>query len=420
MNAYDVIIIGAGPAGCASALFLHQKGLRVVVLDRARFPRDKVCGEFVSPAADDLLQQLGVLDAIEKTHPVRLRGVAISSYGKPELCIDYPPSPDRSRTMTSLSLPRTRLDHLLVQKLHEEGVEVREGHAAEEFLFEDDRVTGVQGKDEANVRFKLSASVVVDASGRNGLSLRRLKLVRPRRGPAMIALAAHWENVTFPHDYCYMHISPPGYTGMARVGDDSVNAVLVVTDRQVKGRDLNEMYQSVILANPRRQALLAGARLQEKVRSVGSLAYDVKPVPVSGLVLAGDTTGFIDPFTGEGIYLSLRSAQLASGVIDKAFQAGDFSQSFLAEVETQRRAEFHQKFVLSRILQKIIYRRGWCDWVVSYLQRNPELAQTLVGVIGDYIPAGRVVSWRFLLEGIKAALTPKPGSPPARIPGLGE
>ena len=65
MSSYDVIIIGAGPAGSASALFLHRKGLRVLVLDRARFPRDKVCGEFISPAADDILSDLGVLDEIE-------------------------------------------------------------------------------------------------------------------------------------------------------------------------------------------------------------------------------------------------------------------------------------------------------------------------------------------------------------------
>ena len=146
------------------------------------------------------------------------------------------------------------------------------------------------------------------------------------------------------------------------------------------------------------------------------------PPPLGGLVLAGDTTGFIDPFTGEGIYLSLRSAQLAAGVIQKAFQAGDFSRNFLAEYEHRRQAEFHRKFILSRILQKLIYRRRWCDGVVALLRRNPHLAQTLVGVIGDYLPASRVVSWRFLVEGIRGAVFPKPAavSPPVSVAGLAE
>ena len=422
MKPYDVIVIGAGPAGCASALFLHQKGLRVLVLDRASFPRDKVCGEFISPAADDILKELGVLDSIQQSDPVRLRGVAISSYGKPELCIDYPPCPDRTNPMTSLSLSRFQLDHLLVQKLIELGVVIREGHAVDDFLFEDNRVTGVKGRDEDNRSFAFSASVVVDASGRNGLSLRRLGLIKPHWGPGKVALAAHWENVQFPHDYCYMHVSSPGYTGMAPVGKDSVNVVLVVEDRYVKGRELDTFYQTAVMGNERRRSLLSGARLKERVRSVGSLAYDVRPVSCGGLVLAGDTTGFIDPFTGEGIYLSLRSAQLAAGIIQRAFSAGDFSKNFLVEYEQKRQKEFRQKFILSRILQKIIYRRRWCDGVIALLRRNPQMAQTLVGVIGDYFPAERVLSWRFLLEGIRGAVSPNPEAGPQRVrtAGLGE
>ncbi len=422
MKSYDVIVIGAGPAGCASALFLQQKGRRVLVLDRAAFPRDKVCGEFISPAADDILRELGVLDAIEQSNPVRLRGVAVSSYGKEELRIDYPLCPGRGEPMTSLSLPRLQLDHLLVQKLREQGVDVRERHAVDDFLYEENRITGVKGRDEKNRPFAFSAKVVVDASGRNGLSLRRLGLIRPHKGPGKVALAAHWENVQFPRDYCYMHISAPGYTGMAPVGGDSVNVVLVVEDRHIRGREVEALYQTVVLGNPRRQSLLAGARLKERVRSVGSLAYDVRPAPLGGLVLVGDTMGFIDPFTGEGIYLSLRSAQLATEVIEKALQAGDVSRDFLAEYERRRKDEFHRKFVLSRILQKMIYRPGWCDGAVALLRRNPHMAQTLVGVIGDYLPAERVVSGRFLVEGIRGALFPKSQTKaqPLRVPGLGE
>jgi digeranylgeranylglycerophospholipid reductase len=317
--------------------------------------------------------------------------------------------------MTSLSLSRFQLDYLLVQKLKEQGMDVRERHAVDDFLFEENRVTGVKGRDEANRPFAFSASVVVDASGRNGLSLRRLGLIKPHQGPRKIALAAHWENVQFPHDYCYMHISSPGYTGMAPVGNDSVNVVLVVEDRHVKGRELDAFYQTVVRGNERRQSLLAGARLKERVRSVGSLAYDVRPVLCGGLVLAGDTTGFIDPFTGEGIYLSLRSAQLAVGVIQQAFAAADFSREFLAEYERQRQGEFRKKFILSRILQKFICRRRWCDGVVALLRRNPKMAQTLVGVIGDYLPADRVVSWQFLLGGIRGAIFPKPETAPQPV-----
>ena len=105
MDRYDVIIIGAGPAGCATALFLHRRGYRVVVLDQARFPRDKVCGEFISPAADPILAELGLMDAIEQTAPRRLQGVAISACGDEARCIDNPPPRQAPRPVASASLP---------------------------------------------------------------------------------------------------------------------------------------------------------------------------------------------------------------------------------------------------------------------------------------------------------------------------
>jgi len=132
------------------------------------------------------------------------------------------------------------------------------------------------------------------------------------------------------------------------------------------------------------------------VRTVDSLAFDVAPVPVSGLMLVGDATGFIDPFTGEGIYLSLRSAQLAAEVAGDSLKNGDSTAGFLKRYDVRRQKEFDKKFLLSRWLQKLIYRPFLCDSMVSALSRRPDLAQSLVGVIGDYLPPEEVVSFHYL------------------------
>ena len=92
---------------------------------------------------------------------------------------------------------------------------------------------------------------------------------------------------------------------------------------------------------------------------------------------------------------------------------------FLAEYDGLRQAEFRKKFILSRILQKILYRRRWCDGVVALLRRNPQMAQTLVGVIGDYFPADRVLAWSFLLEGVRGAIFPKPEAAPHPVSAAG-
>jgi flavin-dependent dehydrogenase len=163
-----------------------------------------------------------------------------------------------------------------------------------------------------------------------------------------------------------------------------------------------------VLKNPLRRKLLSNASMTEKVRVVESLAYSVKPPACGGLLLVGDATGFMDPFTGEGIFLSLRSAQLASGVIDHAFEIDDFSFAGLSEYESLRQKEFHDKFLLSRFLQGMIYRPMLARWMVRTLRTNSALAQMLVGVIGDYVPANKIVSpmflARFLLAGLRNCL----------------
>lgn len=398
MENYDVIVIGAGPAGTSSALFLEKLGYSVVVLDQAKFPRDKVCGEFISPAADEILDELGVLESIESTSPCRLKGVAISAYEKYETCIDYPPMPGGAQRMTSLSLKRLVFDQMMLDRVRQNGIDVREQHKVTDFVFDDGAIVGVKGLDENKTPFTLKSKVVVDAGGRNSISLRRLNLIKPKNGSGKIALAAHWQGDNLPQDYCHMHVSKPGYTGMTAVEKDVVNIVLVVDHKELKGKDLHEFYISTVLKNRRRREILGDAQVMEHVRSVDSLAYSAKEIPCGGLLMVGDAMGFIDPFTGEGIYLSLRSAQLASEVIREAFAEKRFSLNHLSVYEKRRHAEFKKKFVLSRILQKLIYNPPLCKLVTKMLGENPQLAETLVGVIGDYLPAEKVVSFNFLMK----------------------
>ncbi len=397
MDRYDVIVIGGGPAGSASALFLSGCGYKVALLDQATFPRDKVCGEFISPAADAILERLGVLSEIEALSPVRLSGVAISSFEKAGFAVEYPPLPGTTRPMTSLSLPRFAFDRLLMERVQQAGVTMKEGHKVTDFIVEEGQVAGVRGRDDSKTPFEFRARVVVDAGGRNSVSLRRFDLKKKSRGSSKIALAAHWTTPQPLKKYCTMHISHPGYTGIAPTGEGQVNVVLVVDKKSLQGKNgLHDFYVRTVLKNPLRRNLLDKGQVVEKVRTVDSLAFSVRPPQIGGLVLVGDASGFIDPFTGEGIYLSLRSAEIASDVIDLCYKRNDFSRDALAVYEHRRKKEFNKKFLLSKIFQRLIYNPPLCNRVIQILARNPDQAAILVGVIGDYIPAEKVVSLRFL------------------------
>lgn len=424
MRSVDVIVIGAGPAGCATAVFLARQGRQVVLLDRAFFPRDKVCGEFISPAADAILDRIGVLSRIEEGGTMRLDGVAISAYGGPERLIPYPSHPDFPGRVSSLSVERLGLDRMLVERAAEVGVDVRQGHQVTDFILEGDRVVGVKGKVSNGKGFELRATVVVDAGGRNAVSLRKFRLKVEQGKGNRIALAAHWDNVHFPDDYCYMHVSRPGYTGMSPTEGGGGNVVLVVDPSVVDSNRMDAAYREIVLSNPRRRKLLDGAVPRENVRAVGSLSFRVNPPPVGGLLLVGDAMGFIDPFTGEGIYLALRSAEMAAGCIHSALDSGNVARTALMPYETERNREFHLKFILCRVLQVLIYNKRLCRGTVSLLGKRPDLAADLVGVIGDYVDPKKVVSPGFLgkvLLGIlRGALDPPAGGNKKKTPVLVE
>ncbi len=397
MKPYDIVIIGGGPAGASAALFLEKKGYNIALLDQALFPRDKVCGEFISPAADDIFSDLGILESIDSLNPTRLSGVVLSAYESSYLQVDYPASID-GRTMTSLSVERSKLDGLIIDHVRNSKVQLLEGFKVTDFLFDGENVCGVRGYDELKTKFRIKSKVVIDAGGRNSISLRRLNLRHRSSARGRIALAAHWEGAKELGSYCHMHISHPGYTGIAPVGINRANVVLVVDHGSFDGNNIESFFMEKVLGNRLRRRILGSGSPIEKIRVVDSLSYSVKKPKCGGLLLVGDATGFIDPFTGEGIYLSLRSSQLAAGEVKNAFDRGDFSNRQFEQYDLIRRKEFREKKILSKALQYLICKPSFCNRVVEALAKQKELSSLLVGVIGDYIPANKVVCFDYLLR----------------------
>ena len=397
MKSYDIVIVGGGPSGTAAALFLKKYGYNIALLDQALFPRDKVCGEFISPAADDIFFDLGVLDSINALNPTRLSGVILSAYENSYLQVDYPDSFD-GRTMTSLSVERSKLDNLMINHVRNSDVDLLEGFKVTDFLFDNGNVCGVKGHDAIKTKFSIKGKIIIDAGGRNSISLRQLNLRRESSGRGRIALAAHWEGARDLGGYCHMHISHPGYTGISPVGSNRANVVLTVDRKYLAGDNMEQFFRKTVLGNRLRRRILGVGGPVEKVKGVDSLAYSVKKPKCGGLLLVGDATGFLDPFTGEGIYLSLRSSQLAAGVIKSAFDGSDFSSRQLNTYELIRRKEFFKKNILSKILQCLIYKPSLCNRVVESLASQKELSSVLVGVIGDYMPARKVLCANYALR----------------------
>jgi flavin-dependent dehydrogenase len=397
----DVVVVGAGPAGAATAILLGLAGHEVLLLDRARFPRDKICGEYLSPEGSRVLDRLGVLKAVEAwARP--LAGMRIVAPDGTTLVGDYPTSGRwRGYRDHALAVPRRLLDATLVERARALA-RVREAFRVTDLVRDGDRVTGVEGVPAAGgPPERITARLVVGADGRASIVARRLGLVRPHRWLRRLALVSYAEGVAHDPVRGEIFIAPPAYSIVNPVGaadDDRVNLSLVVPAAEGRRHkaDLGGYFDRTVAALPHLRERLGGSHRVGPVRALGPLAYRVAAPRHAGVLLVGDSLGFLDPFTGEGIFTAFRAAELAAEVADGALGTGDLSAPALAPAHARRCAAFAGKERVAVLLQRLIARRRLAVWVAHRLARRPDALALLMGVIGDFVPAREVLSARFL------------------------
>ena len=392
----DVVVVGGGPAGSATALFLAERGHHVIVLDRARFPRAKLCGEYLSPEAARILDRLGALKGVDEAGAVPLRGMKIVAPNGTILIADYPATgPWRGYREYALALPRFLFDQVLLERVKGSSVEVRERHRVTELLIDRGQVTGVSGVDGDGGSFELRARLVVAADGRNSVVTRRLGALRAHR-LRRLALLAHVEGVGGFESRGEIYVDPPDYVILNPVAPGKVNLSLVVPLAHAiphRGR-LESFFFARLKQVDHVRSRLPGISLLGGVAALGPLAYRVARPTQGGVLLVGDAAGFYDPFTGEGLYTALRSAELAAEVAHAALARGECSAGTLAPYWEARRAAFRGKERLTRLLQFVIARRSLANAMARWLGSRPDLLARVMGVIGDFVPPGALLSPR--------------------------
>jgi len=377
---WDAVVVGAGPAGSATALLLARAGARVLLLDRARFPRDKPCSEYLSPESTRVLARLGpdVLNAVAAAAPAHLSGMKVVAPSGAAVV-------GRFETF-SFALPRTRFDTILRAAAEAAGAEVREGVKIEEVLYDDGAVSGVVARDTGHgTRDTYRSRIVVGADGLRSVVARRLGAVHAI-GPKRIAFTAHVAGVDDVHDLGEMHVGRPGYVGLGPIGDGMTTVALVLPLAEARRGErffdeLNRFPGVADRFDPR--------RVVRRVLATGPFARWSRRAVTNGALLVGDAADFFDPFTGQGIYSALRGAELAAAAILDSLATGASLQPYARA----RRCEFAGKWLLERMIGIAVGWPALIERVVGRLMRRPELADLLVRATGNCIPA-------------RAALTP--------------
>ena len=314
---YDVIIAGGGPAGSSAATYLALRGARVLLVEQKRFPRPKLCGEFISPECAQHFDRLGVKDQMFAAGPANLAETVFYSRNGSKVSV---PSSWFGSDGVALGLSRAEMDERLLRRAYAAGATVLEDTQVTDLVFENGRVQGVAIRARSQAE-TYRAAITIDATGRTRALARRLtagKESAKRKRPPMIAFKAHLENTLVAPGACEIYFYRRGYGGLSSIENGLSNLCFITSARDVRScaADADRVMREVVSQNRRARFTLAGARAQSPWLAVSLDGFGRQEVaPAAGLLTVGDAASFIDPFTGSGMLMALESGELAASAI---------------------------------------------------------------------------------------------------------
>jgi 2-polyprenyl-6-methoxyphenol hydroxylase-like FAD-dependent oxidoreductase len=405
MQHADALIAGAGPAGAHLALRLARAGFSVLLLDQKRFPREKPCGEFLSPECLPMLEDLGLRTLVERAGARPLLGMDLWGYGRHARGSFVQVGRAGVPYGRGCALRREVLDALTVAAAgRAPEITVLEGHRVVGLLRDrDGAVRGVRARDPGGGLHELTATWTVGADGLHSRVADQVGVLRSVPWLQKFAFVLRYAG-EFPQRHAEVHFLPGRYFAAAPV-DDRRFTVNFVADRAVlpAGRSRVEAWIA--------QALDEAPLLRDKLRlatrepgflAVGPLAGSTTRQIGDGWALVGDACGYVDPVTGEGLFFAMRGAEVLAEALVGALHERRTDARALAGYASARRREFAPRLWFARLLQRGL-RSPWVTRkVLDWLGSRAGLADLLVSITGDYVPARELcrpaVWWRALRQ----------------------
>lgn len=368
---HDVAIAGGGPAGTSAAINLAQQGLKVLLAEHKRFPREKLCGEFISPECIKHFERLGVANEITLAKGAEL--TETSFYARTGNKVSVPShwfGDDRA----AIGLSRAEMDRALLEGAKRNGVTVLEEAQVVDLIRDKQRIAGVQIRTSDGMR-AYRAHLTIDATGRTRALARKVARDKDsKRRARFVAFKAHLQNARVAPGVCEIYFYPGGYGGLNNIEGELSNLCFIATARDLRqsGSSPEQIIRSRVMRNTRAAFTLGEANFVTSWLSVALESFGRQElVPADGLLMIGDAAAFIDPFTGSGMLMALESGAVAAAAISEYGDSLAHESSF-SQLANRYRAHYKRTFD-SRLR------------VSSWLRRAafvPRVAETAISFFG--------------------------------------
>jgi geranylgeranyl reductase family protein len=384
-KAYDAIIVGAGPGGCSAATCLACKGYDVLLVDKASFPRDKVCGDGISPGALEVLDRLGVTQKIMDRSPWRIDGVEISSPAGQRVRANF--SHLKGSYKHGWVMPRREFDFLLFQHVQSfPNVHVLENCEVKDLSYAGSRIEGVQVKC-GNFMEEFSGKVIIGADGVYSLVAQKILFPGAISRSHAFAVRAYFNHVQRLNHYIEIHCEEsilPAYGWIFPTGEDSANVGVGISCRFLKKKDIKKLFQAFIGKNKFLKEKLCNAQFIEN-------SFKGWPIPLGifsprrshkNVLLIGDAGCFADFLTGEGIYYALRGGECAAEAVHIGLHIpGGLVRMGEVYEKLWRRAFQSREYLIAKILPRFVISKKFLNFNVRRALEKSVMAQTLASIL---------------------------------------
>ena len=396
-SSHDVIVVGAGPAGSSAAHFLAKQGIDVLLLDKAQFPRDKTCGDGLTPRALAVLQDMGIYDRVAKLG-FKINGVELH-VGR-GYSLKAPIPKDGKLPDHMLIAPRFEFDNIIRQAAIESGAKF-ESQVRVNSIEQDERgVEILASLGKKTVQYK--AQTIILAIGANVSLLNQLSILR--KPPTMILAArGYFDGLNGLSDYVQAYfegVPLPGYGWIFPISKTDANVGVGFWDPFLpwqKPPSSAAVAMKNFLAHPKLQPMMHGATATTPIKGYPlRIDFATAPTNQQRILLVGETAGLVSPLTGEGIDFALESGKIAAEFLGESFEIGDLSNARLAGYDKLLRGHFQRLFVFLSFIRRLYVNPILIQRFIWATERNPELKDSFVKIMMSEADAADIINLRTL------------------------